>query len=81
MGHSWYQMGKASWWVNAAGGAGSNGYSIAAQALAALGIRHMYGVIGIPVTELASAAQVICPICLSKITMCIEADTLDVRRS
>lgn len=48
--------------MNAAGGAGNNGFSIAAQALAALGIRHMYGVIGIPVTELASAAQVICPI-------------------
>ena len=47
--------------MDAAGGAGSNGFSIAAQALAALGIRHMYGVIGIPVTELASAAQVCCP--------------------
>ena len=46
---------------DAAGGAGSNGFSIAAQALAALGISHMYGVIGIPVTELASAAQVISP--------------------
>ena len=34
------------------------GTPVAAQALAALGIRHMYGVIGIPVTELASAAQV-----------------------
>lgn len=74
MWHSWYSMGKASRWVNAAGGASSNGYSIAAQALAALGIRHMYGVIGIPVTELASAAQVICSTCLSSITLCIQAD-------
>ena len=47
-----------SGWVGTAGSAGSNGFSIAAEALAALGIRHMYGVIGIPVTELASAAQV-----------------------
>ncbi len=29
-----------------------------ARCLARLGVRHMYGVIGIPVTELASAAQV-----------------------
>ena len=49
--------------MDVAGGAGSNGFSIAAKALAALGIRHMYGVIGIPVTELASAAQVTCPSC------------------
>ena len=54
--------------MDAAGGAGNNGFSIAAQALAALGIRHMYGVIGIPVTELASAAQVIHPACLSTIS-------------
>lgn len=45
--------------LTSAGGAGSsNGYAIAARTLAVLGIRHMYGVIGIPVTELASAAQV-----------------------
>ncbi|KAK9828489.1 hypothetical protein WJX72_000277 [[Myrmecia] bisecta] len=37
--------------------AASNGYSVAAEALAALGIKHIYGVIGIPVTELASSAQ------------------------
>ena len=37
---------------------GSNGYSLVARALKAAGIRHMFGVIGIPVTELASAAQV-----------------------
>jgi len=35
----------------------SNGYGVVARTLAALGIRLMYGVIGIPVTELASAAQ------------------------
>ena len=37
---------------------GSNGYSLVARALKAAGIKHMFGVIGIPVTELASAAQV-----------------------
>ena len=52
----WYCW--ASGCVTPAGGASSNGYAVAAQTLAALGIRHMYGVIGIPVTELASAAQV-----------------------
>ena len=36
----------------------NNGFSVVAQALAKLGIKHMYGVVGIPVTELASAAQV-----------------------
>ena len=36
----------------------ANGYTVVARALAHLGIRFMYGVIGIPVTELASAAQV-----------------------
>ena len=40
------------------GGSASNGYTVVAQALARLGVRHMFGVIGIPVTELASAAQV-----------------------
>lgn len=35
-----------------------NGYSLVAQSLARLGVKLMYGVIGIPVTELASAAQV-----------------------
>ena len=35
----------------------SNGYVVVARALARLGVRYMYGVIGIPVTELASAAQ------------------------
>lgn len=37
---------------------GLNGYNVIARQLAALGVRSMYGVIGIPVTELASAAQV-----------------------
>ena len=36
----------------------ANGYTLVAQTLASLGVRLMYGVIGIPVTELASAAQV-----------------------
>lgn len=36
----------------------ANGYTVVARSLAQLGIRFMYGVIGIPVTELASAAQV-----------------------
>ena len=36
----------------------NNGFSVLAHALARLGIKHMYGVVGIPVTELASAAQV-----------------------
>lgn len=36
----------------------NNGFSVVAHALARLGIKHMYGVVGIPVTELASAAQV-----------------------
>lgn len=35
-----------------------NGYSVVAAALSRLNVRHMYGVVGIPVTELASAAQV-----------------------
>ncbi len=35
-----------------------NGYALVAQSLARAGIKLMYGVIGIPVTELASAAQV-----------------------
>ena len=38
---------------------GGNGYSLVARALKAAGIKHMFGVIGIPVTELASAAQVL----------------------
>lgn len=42
----------------------NNGFSIVAQALAKLGIKHMYGVVGIPVTELASAAQVQIPLVL-----------------
>ncbi|KAK9807300.1 hypothetical protein WJX73_009699 [Symbiochloris irregularis] len=33
------------------------GYNVIVKQLAALGVRHMFGVIGIPVTELASAAQ------------------------
>ena len=40
------------------GGSPSNGYTVVAHTLARLGVRHMFGVIGIPVTELASAAQV-----------------------
>ena len=36
----------------------NNGFSVVAHTLAKLGIKHMYGVVGIPVTELASAAQV-----------------------
>ena len=35
----------------------ADGYFLAARALATLGVRAMYGVIGIPVTQLASAAQ------------------------
>ena len=35
----------------------ANGYALVATALAALGVRLMVGVVGIPVTELASAAQ------------------------
>ena len=35
-----------------------NGFAVVARALHALGVRQIYGVIGIPVTELASAAQV-----------------------
>ena len=34
-----------------------NGFTAVAHALAKAGIRNIYGVIGIPVTELASAAQ------------------------
>ncbi|KAL0038994.1 hypothetical protein WJX77_004453 [Trebouxia sp. C0004] len=37
----------------------NNGFSVVAHALAKLGIKHMYGVVGIPVTELASAAQAV----------------------
>lgn len=40
------------------GGFPINGYSVVAATLARLNVRHIYGVIGIPVTELASAAQV-----------------------
>ena len=35
----------------------ASGYDIAASTLFGLGIRHMFGVIGIPVTQMASAAQ------------------------
>ena len=35
-----------------------NGFTVVAHALAKAGIQNIYGVIGIPVTELASAAQV-----------------------
>lgn len=35
----------------------NDGYFLIARALARLGVKHMYGVIGIPVTQLASAAQ------------------------
>ena len=35
----------------------SNGFTVVAHALANAGVRNIYGVIGIPVTELASAAQ------------------------
>lgn len=34
-----------------------NGFDLAAKALYKLGIRYMFGVIGIPVTQMASAAQ------------------------
>jgi hypothetical protein len=37
---------------------GGNGFTVVAHALAKAGIKNIYGVIGIPVTELASAAQV-----------------------
>ena len=36
-----------------------NGYTLVADTLARLGVRLMFGVVGIPVTELASAAQVL----------------------
>jgi len=47
----------------------NNGFSVVAHALAKLGIKHMYGVVGIPVTELASAAQVHHPLltCLPRL--------------
>lgn len=35
-----------------------DGYEMAAQAMAGVGIKLMFGVVGIPVTPLASAAQV-----------------------
>ncbi|PSC68564.1 2-hydroxyacyl-lyase [Micractinium conductrix] len=35
----------------------NDGYFLIARSLARLGVRHMFGVIGIPVTQLASAAQ------------------------
>ncbi|KAL4431652.1 hypothetical protein ABPG77_001494 [Micractinium sp. CCAP 211/92] len=35
----------------------NDGYFLIARALARLGVKHMYGVIGIPVTQLASAVQ------------------------
>lgn len=35
----------------------NNGYSLVAQSLARSGVTLMFGVIGIPVTELASAVQ------------------------
>ena len=38
-----------------------NGFTVVAHALAKAGIKNIYGVIGIPVTELASAAQVCNP--------------------
>lgn len=37
----------------------ANGYTLVADTLARLGVRFMFGVVGIPVTELASAAQVL----------------------
>ena len=37
----------------------ANGYTLVADTLARLGARLMFGVVGIPVTELASAAQVL----------------------
>jgi len=42
---------------NSSGGRPTNGYALVAQSLARAGVTLMYGVIGIPVTELASAAQ------------------------
>lgn len=38
-------------------GNGKTGYDVAATALYKLGIRYMFGVIGIPVTQMATAAQ------------------------
>lgn len=38
---------------------GGNGFTVVAHALAKVGVKNIYGVIGIPVTELASAAQVL----------------------
>jgi hypothetical protein len=37
---------------------GCNGYTLVAKSLARCGVTLMFGVIGIPVTELASAVQV-----------------------
>ena len=36
----------------------ASGFAVVAHALANAGVKNIYGVIGIPVTELASAAQV-----------------------
>jgi hypothetical protein len=40
-----------------ADGLPSDWYHVVARTLCALGVRHMFGVVGIPVTQLASAAQ------------------------
>ncbi|KAL3141143.1 hypothetical protein ABBQ38_003493 [Trebouxia sp. C0009 RCD-2024] len=60
------EAGKGASDASATGGSSSkessasnNGFSTVAQTLARLGIKHMYGVVGIPVTELASAAQAV----------------------
>jgi len=37
---------------------GGNGFTVVAHSLVKAGVKNIYGVIGIPVTELASAAQV-----------------------
>lgn len=46
---------------------GGNGFTVVAHALAKAGIKNIYGVVGIPVTELASAAQV--DICIVPISL------------
>ena len=50
--------------MDGAGGSGGevagcgDGYELVVQALSRLGVRFMFGVVGIPVTPLASSAQV-----------------------
>ena len=57
-GHHQQQSGMRVSHACAAAGLAPNGYTLVADTLARLGVRLMFGVVGIPVTELASAAQV-----------------------